>query len=729
MTILRNSSEVKSHSAAQREEMNAWAEAIIRSGIGGAVPLPYKAKTPTPAGFQGGKNDYGKCLSLRVVRGIIARGFKARDPQSQELIHYDTGGLAIRPADGVIIIDIDCYNGKRGAETLAELEEKWGELPPTYYLTARGVDSPSRKLMYRASPGRRYGNPGGDIEILQPHHRYAVCYGVHPEGMPVVLYGPDGEVLALPSEMPELEDLAELPEDWDDGLAGMYRQASNGQVSLSSEEAREWLLTHGYSYGESCDQTDAIVKLWCDRLSAGKPYGKETEFSVHNTGRDAACAIIRDCVAGHKGAWMGLAVVRDAFFRAGEAKQKYQNAMEADWSRSVREAIEKYSVPMTPGDPCFQEKVKEDARQRKEKAAGRLVFTNSTRIQPRNPDWVWEDRMPLGALVLSAGRGGAGKSLHADTLVADASQGRLPGCWLGEKVKILWATVESSLEIEVVPRFMAAGGDRRMLTFVSVQNGSRENDHIRIFDPAHIGKMKARVSRYQADGYNVIVVLDPVLDVLDSIRTSDQQEVRAAIGRLNTFAEEMGILVIGIAHFNKMTTVDSAIDRITGSAAFSQRPRAVIAFAYNKELDEYVISQAKNNWGKTDALPNLAFSIREKVITVKGERIKTALLEWGAESEYSVDDLLSQKNSRKAKESPKTDAARAWLAAILSKSPVEDRLKIIIIAAGIEAGYSQSTIENVARDLGVVSVKTQVKGTLGRPKVAWALPEKLRVGG
>ena len=142
------------------------------------------------------------------------------------------------------------------------------------------------------------------------------------------------------------------------------------------------------------------------------------------------------------------------------------------------------------------------------------------------------------------------------------------------------------------------------------------NDHIRIFNPAHIDQL-----RKQALKKNVgLIVLDPALDVLDSkVKTADQMAVRQALSRIQAFAKELEILILGIAHFNKMNSVNDAIDGITGSAAFSQRVRAALVFAYNEEDDCFVISQGKNNWGPLRQ-PNLAFTAEPRVV---GDGIET----------------------------------------------------------------------------------------------------------
>lgn len=357
----------------------------------------------------------------------------------------------------------------------------------------------------------------------------------------------------------------------------------------------------------------------------------------------------------------------------------------------------------------------------------RLVFLSAADVQEEPVEWAWEGRLPLGVLALSAGAGGSAKSVHACWLAAGITRGTIPGDWKGIPQRVIWATIEASHAKEVKPRLMAAGADLSLIDFVVVKSGDgeRASDHIRIFDPAWLADMRRKVREDNVG----LIVLDPALDVIDRINTRDQQEVRAAIGRINAFAEEMGILILGIAHFNKMTTVDSAIDRITGSAAFSQRIRAAIAFAYDEESNCYVISQVKNNWGETHTLPNLSFGLDVVNVGARKLGITAVRLHWEDESVFSVDDLLGKRNT--TARSPVQDKADTWLETKLASGPVP---KAEIERETKLAGVSPAALKRAFRNLGVISESSPVDVGLGprvgrRPAV-WRLPEeRIRLGG
>jgi RecA-family ATPase len=349
---------------------------------------------------------------------------------------------------------------------------------------------------------------------------------------------------------------------------------------------------------------------------------------------------------------------------------------------------------------------------------GTLVFTKASDVPMRAVEWVWQDRLPRGTFCLSAGAGGAGKSLAAVWKAAKMTRGALPGCFFGEEKQVIWATLEASPEVEVAPRLAAAGANMEMVEFVTVRvSNDRADDHIRIFDPAYIEQLRDRVRR----GNVGMVVLDPALDVLSGrINSKEQSEVRAAIARIHAFAESTGILVHGIAHFNKLTTVDDAMLRITGSAAWGQRVRAALVFAFDEEEQVFVLSQGKNNWGRTLDLPNLAFVIEtEKVRMANGKLDETIKLAWTEDSEADVNSLLARKRSRG--DGSKLEEAEQFLFSALSDGPVK---KETVYRMAEEENIKQSTLEKAARKMKIkTAAMPATPGKLGRRPVMMSLPE------
>lgn len=126
--------------------------------------------------------------------------------------------LGMRMPVGGIGIDVDAYDGKRGLDTIAELETRLGPLPPTYRITARPYEEGSGIRLYRVPDDWRgktllkLGGEDGHVEIIQRHHRLAaVPPSHHHTGARYKLYD-EHTGLEVPSGViPPLHDWTTLP--------------------------------------------------------------------------------------------------------------------------------------------------------------------------------------------------------------------------------------------------------------------------------------------------------------------------------------------------------------------------------------------------------------------------------------------------------------------------------------------------------------------------------------
>lgn len=156
----------------------------------------------------------------------------AADPQ------WGDAGVALRIGAGVVVIDVDHYGNKTGADQLAELEAQHGPLPVTISNTSRGQDSRSRQYFYlMPEPADLSSKAAPDVDILQHSHRYAVVWpSVHPEGGEYTWYSYDGEPL---DGIPSVGDFESLPEAWVAALRAPEREQHEG----FDGEVDEWLET------------------------------------------------------------------------------------------------------------------------------------------------------------------------------------------------------------------------------------------------------------------------------------------------------------------------------------------------------------------------------------------------------------------------------------------------------------------------------------------------------
>ncbi|MGP9611570.1 bifunctional DNA primase/polymerase, partial [Corynebacterium sp. AOP36-E1-14] len=161
--------------------------------------------------------------------------------------------IGIRLPETVIVLDVDEYQDKHGADTLAALEEKYGALPKTLTSTRRGADSRSRHYFFRVPAGFKWVSALGDgIEILQATHRLSVVHPSSKDGQVYYWYAPDG---SLYEGIPRVDGpiIADLPPAWieplkKDSLKPVNRPDERFIGTSAAEDALSWLegVTLGY---------------------------------------------------------------------------------------------------------------------------------------------------------------------------------------------------------------------------------------------------------------------------------------------------------------------------------------------------------------------------------------------------------------------------------------------------------------------------------------------------
>lgn len=213
--------------------------------------------------------------------------------------------LGTRMPVGVIVLDVDCYDGKPGAETMAACVDKWGELPPTWSISAR--DDGSRKLPFRVPEGwecggaipARDGSKASGVEVLQRHHRYSVVPpSIHDVG-PVRVFGPDGNLCEL---LPTPEQLPLLPAMWRDGLHKNHIAVQRDRTAEPDD-----LLT-SFPAGPMTDAVQKAMQQVLDAIDSGA--------GRHDTMNEKVLELLRLGWGGATGVPFAVDIVRAVFVDA-----------------------------------------------------------------------------------------------------------------------------------------------------------------------------------------------------------------------------------------------------------------------------------------------------------------------------------------------------------------------------------------------------------------------------
>lgn len=259
-------------------------------------PLPDRKKFPPPCGVTGHTKDLTQDEIRAFWEGVSG-----------------SENVGIRVPDNVIVIDVDHYGEKTGADTLKALENELGELPPTWSSTRRGADSVSRKYFFSVPTGKRWKSPGKDIDIIQHTHRYAVVFPSVVDGLKEEWYGPDGQ----PCEIPSFAALPALPESWVDRLQTGHRTTTEKAPQRGYKEALTWLKS---------------------RVFAGNSRNPHTfeweEGSRYDSMNSDVLSLVNNAVhRGHSGLLDDLTALRDAYVaevgedRAGEFERSVVGAV------------------------------------------------------------------------------------------------------------------------------------------------------------------------------------------------------------------------------------------------------------------------------------------------------------------------------------------------------------------------------------------------------------------
>ncbi|WP_242908694.1 bifunctional DNA primase/polymerase [Actinomadura terrae] len=302
-----------------------------RAGWTGVLPLPAHRKKPVPRGWTGSGGAWPSFADCAAW---------ADGPEG-------AGNIALRLPPGVIGVDVDNYDAKAGAATLADAEARWGVLPATWRTTSRD-DGVSGIRLYRVPEGLAWpGELGADVELIHAGYRYAVVWpSVHPEGRTYRWISPSG---LTSTAVPDPDQFPPLPDAWVEGLTHGQTAEAMPRNALADDTARAWILTRPGATTEPCARmARAIDQARHDLTGPG---------SAHNAARDAALRAVRLADEGHAGLLQALTVAHGAFVanatrpdRAGAVRFPSEAARE--WAALVTSAVNLVSANPTGQTSC-----------------------------------------------------------------------------------------------------------------------------------------------------------------------------------------------------------------------------------------------------------------------------------------------------------------------------------------------------------------------------------------
>jgi putative DNA primase/helicase len=304
------------------------------------LPLPPGEKSWPPVGYTGGKG---------------------RDAEPSMVVYWikkkPNGNVALRMPPNLIGIDVDNYEGKDGAATLAACEAEWGPLPDTWRTTSR-TDRISGIRLFRiptglAWPGKLPG--GGGVELCRWDHRYViVAPSIHDKtGDQYHWFAPDGTQTTSAAaedgdwEFPALDELAELPAAWVKGLTEGKKWEERPEEDLDPAEVNAWILDR--PDGPLCDKMQSTLDSWMNKIRAA---GDGKEMAAHDAALYACWAVLGDSAGGHVGVQGALRKIMLAHKEAIRNRRPEKAASE--WQSMKSRGVRKVAAegPTDDDDPC-----------------------------------------------------------------------------------------------------------------------------------------------------------------------------------------------------------------------------------------------------------------------------------------------------------------------------------------------------------------------------------------
>ena len=307
-----------------------------------------------------------------------------------------------------------------------------------------------------------------------------------------------------------------------------------------------------------------------------------------------------------------------------------------------------------------------------------------TKKTPKRPSWYWQNRIVANAYNVVQGDMGVGKGLLFASIAAIGTTNMphpdaphvptIPG-------HVVYLGVEDNIEDTILPRFLAAGGDKKRLhpLKITVESCNLALDLDRI----------AETFKGLGDG-PLLLLVDPFNSFVAGVNTHKDAEVRSFVtNALAIFAQGSAVTVIVLNHLTK--DVDqSDLYRGHGSTAITAAARAVWKLEIDPEdRDRRLMLPVKMNLARMR--DGMAFRIG--VVEVKGAGL-VPRAEWEQEPIAIPDSPAGRMSERQR--------ASRFVWDTLADGPME---AAELRKRAETAGFAWRTINRAKRDLEGVEVK------------------------
>jgi len=330
----------------------------------------------------------------------------------------------------------------------------------------------------------------------------------------------------------------------------------------------------------------------------------------------------------------------------------------------------------------------------------KITVVNAAAVKPEPQRWLWQNRIPAGAITWGVGKPGNAKSLWATDLAARVSSGAdFPD---GAKnpngpQKVLMYAGEDDRKRTVVPRLIAAGANLaniHLLDNQSFEVFDREFSRVdrRSIDLSQDCTLLSQVVKQYPE--IALLIIDPTTGVYGSKNTNHDKDMRPVMNELRDLCEARGLTIVGVTHTNKRGDA-AAIDQIQGASSIAGAARAAWLFTRDPDSDDehaHVMTCVKGNLSdKHDGM-----KLMTKAVEVSQEVGSHPMIVWGESTKMQADEANQALKEKRESKNDKRQVAKNMILSLLADAPVRSPE---VYAALKAAGISDTTAERAADDL------------------------------
>lgn len=355
-----------------------------------------------------------------------------------------------------------------------------------------------------------------------------------------------------------------------------------------------------------------------------------------------------------------------------------------------------------------------------------LTYRVASEVQTRRVCYLWEGRIPLGAMTIMPGEEGIGKTTVGIRIMADLTRGALSGEYLGEPRTVVVVAPEDGVEDVLRPRFEQAGADLDRVLFVDGVFDPTDTTDRGVVLPRDLDALGRLVREKDV----AMVWIDSLVTTLPgNASTTRYQDTSNALKPIGRWADTERVAVVAPWHLNKSAGSDTG-SRMMDSKAFRSATRSVLmVFAADDAApgvtEGFVVLDKVN--ASTLHLPALRYRLRsaDYVVIENGREVRAScgVADWIGEVEGDARAIARAALSPKA-ERAETESVK-WLREFLQTEGETDR-QTVLRAAKEEMGYSERQLSRAATSLDVSKrTETGQHPENGSPwrKAIWSLPE------